>query len=126
MPTFSLRYGDLPDHRNLWKEPAAAILDPKGVFRPADPTRGERNYPSETFRKNDQDSTARLLALQRASQREHPIYLAASGGPVFDSLSGISMHTEIELLVRLGLTLREALAARPATIRPSSAGANSA
>ncbi len=34
MPTLSLKYLLLPDHRNLWKEPAASILDPKDLHQP--------------------------------------------------------------------------------------------
>src|SRR5260370_486588 len=41
MPTLSLRYLQLPNHRNLWKEPAAVILDPKGLHLPSDPETGE-------------------------------------------------------------------------------------
>ncbi|MDR3741151.1 MAG: amidohydrolase family protein, partial [Terracidiphilus sp.] len=41
----------------------------------------------------------------------YPRYLAASGAPVSGSMPGISLHTELELLVRLGLSPREALAA---------------
>jgi imidazolonepropionase-like amidohydrolase len=56
------------------------------------------------------------LALQAWAQNKalaehHPVFLAASGSPVFGSLPGISMHVEMELLVRMGLTAREALAA---------------
>jgi imidazolonepropionase-like amidohydrolase len=40
-----------------------------------------------------------------------PHYLAASGAPVLGTMPGISLHTELELLVRLGLSPREALAA---------------
>ena len=41
----------------------------------------------------------------------YPHYLAASGAPVDSAMPGISLHTELELLVRLGLSSREALAA---------------
>lgn len=41
----------------------------------------------------------------------YPRYLAASGAPVDGAMPGISLHTELELLVRLGLSPREALAA---------------
>src|SRR5258708_16932734 len=34
MPTLSLSYLRLPTHRNLWKEPAASILDPKRLHPP--------------------------------------------------------------------------------------------
>ncbi len=42
---------------------------------------------------------------------EYPHYLAASGAPVDGTMPGISLHTELEMLVRLGLSSREALAA---------------
>ena len=41
----------------------------------------------------------------------YPHYLAASGAAVDGTMPGISLHTELELLVRLGLSSREALAA---------------
>jgi len=44
-------------------------------------------------------------------QGAHPFYLAASGASALGTMPGISLHTELELLVRLGLTPREALAA---------------
>jgi imidazolonepropionase-like amidohydrolase len=40
-----------------------------------------------------------------------PHYLAGSGAPVSGAMPGISLHTELEMLVRLGLSSREALAA---------------
>jgi hypothetical protein len=110
MPTFSLYYPYLPGHRNLWKEPVAAFLDPRGMFHPTDPATGESPLP-EPARKGIELMSAQMWALNEAFQREHPHYLAASGGAVFGSMPGISMHTELELLVRLGLTPREALAA---------------
>jgi imidazolonepropionase-like amidohydrolase len=40
-----------------------------------------------------------------------PHYLAASGADALGTMPGISLHTELEMLVRLGLSPREALAA---------------
>jgi hypothetical protein len=111
MPTFSLYYSSLPGHRNLWKDPVAAILDRKGVFHPTDESTGEPPYRSDEMRKSVETMTARVWALNQAFLKEHPRYLAATGSAVFSSLPGISMHTELELLVRLGLKPREALAA---------------
>ena len=45
MPTFSIFFAQLPSHRNLWKEPAAALLDPARVFEPTDRQTGEMDYP---------------------------------------------------------------------------------
>jgi len=41
----------------------------------------------------------------------YPHYLAASGAAVDGTMPGISLHTELEMLVRIGLSPREALAA---------------
>jgi hypothetical protein len=127
MPTFSIYFAQLPAHRNLWKEPAAALLDPARVFEPADRATGEMNYAllpwtrhlpaagqrylEESQRKRADQSALRLWRINEALFAAFPHYLAASGAPVHGSLPGISMHTELELLVRLGLSPREALAA---------------
>jgi hypothetical protein len=127
MPTFSLFYLQLPDHRNLWKEPAAALLDPAGMFAPPDRKTGELAYAlapwtrrlpaatqrwmEENLRKKADQSAMRLWRINEAIFAAYPHYLAASGAAVFGSMPGISMHTELEMLVRLGLSPREALAA---------------
>jgi Amidohydrolase family len=127
MPMFSLYYLKLPDHRNLWKEPAAALLDPAHMFDPPDRATGELTYPlpawerhlpmaaqrymEEGQRKKDQQSAMRLWRINQTIFAAYPHYLAASGAPVEGSMPGISMHTELEMLVRLGLSPREALAA---------------
>lgn len=127
MPTFSLYYLRLPDHRNLWKEPAAALLDPAHMFDPPDRATGELNYPLSSWtrhlpmmaqryleegqRKKDEQAAMRLWRINETIFSAFPHYLAASGAPVFGAMPGISMHTELELLVRLGLSPREALAA---------------
>jgi len=111
MPTFSLEYLTLPDHRNLWKEPAAAILDPKDLHRPPDPATGEAKFPSDQVRDKYVARASHFWDLNRSLQHTHPLYLAASGASALGTMPGISMHTELELLVRLGLTPREVLAA---------------
>jgi hypothetical protein len=127
MPTFSIHYAQLPGHRNLWKEPAAALLDPARVYEPTDRASGEiayslspwtrrlpaiaQRYMEESLRKKAEQSVLRLWRINGALFSAYPHYLAASGAPVQGSLPGISMHTELELLVRLGLSPREALAA---------------
>ncbi len=127
MPTFSLSYLQLPAHRNLWKEPAARLLDPAHMYQPSDPTTGETIYPLPTWarrmpaivqryllenqeKKADQ-SALRLWHINQTIFSANPHYLAASGASAFGTMAGISMHTELEMLVRLGLSAREALAA---------------
>ncbi len=127
MPTFSIYYLRLPGHRNLWKEPAASLLDPAHMFQPADRATGELVYPlsswvrhlppmsqhwmEENLRKKADQSAWRLWRIDQTIFAAYPHYLAASGAPVMGSMPGISMHTELEMLVRLGLSPREALAA---------------
>jgi hypothetical protein len=127
MPTFSINFAQLPEHRNLWREPAARLLDPARVFEPTNRATGEIDYPLsywahhlpgsaqrwmvESQRKKAEQSALRLWHINERLFSAYPHYLAASGSPVHASLPGISMHTELELLVRLGLSPREALAA---------------
>jgi hypothetical protein len=127
MPTFSIYFQNLPEHRNLWREPAAALLDPAHMFNPPDRTTGEmvyalapwtRHLPAygqhwmeENLRKKADQSAMRLWQINETIFTASPHYLAASGAPVLGAMPGLSMHTELEMLTRLGLSPREALAA---------------
>jgi hypothetical protein len=127
MPTFSLFYTELPAHRNLWKEPVAKLFDPASMDQPSNPETGEFDYPlpqwerrlpgssqrwlEESLRKKAEQRAMRLWRINQALFAAFPHYLAASGAGSRGSMPGISLHTELELLVRLGLSPREALAA---------------
>jgi hypothetical protein len=111
MPTFSLEYLVLPDHRNLWKEPAAAILDAKGLHQPPDRDSGEMKFASAAAHDRAFMMLNHFWAINLTLEKAHATYLAASGASARGTMPGISMHTELEMLVRLGLTPREALAA---------------
>lgn len=127
MPTFSLDYVELPGHRNLWQEPAAALLDPSSMVHPSDPATGDMLYPLPAWTRHlpaagqrwmeaDQQKKAdqaalRLWRINQTIFSAFPHYLAASGADPDGAMPGISLHTELELLVRLGLSPREALAA---------------
>jgi hypothetical protein len=110
MPTFSLYYLVLPDHRNLWKEPAAALLDPHGLFRPSDPVSGELTI-SPALRPTNERNALHLWQLNESLMAQGPTYLAGSGASAFGALPGMALHVELELLVRRGLSPRQALAA---------------
>lgn len=127
MPTFSTYFLRLPGHRNLWREPAAALLDPAGLFNPPDRATGELTYPisgwahrlpgsaqrwmQEGQRKKDDQQALRLWQVNQVLFNAGPHYLAGSGAPVDGAMPGIGEHVELEMLVRLGLSPREALAA---------------
>jgi hypothetical protein len=110
IPTLAIYYLDLPDHKNPWESPVAAILDPKDIHLPADPATGQRppepDIPAE-FAPN-------LLRIERRYVRAGARYLSGSGSDAFGTLPGESLHTELDLLVRIGLTPRQALAAATA------------
>jgi hypothetical protein len=127
MPIFSAYYLQLPGHRNLWQEPAAKLLDPAHLSTPPNFQTGELDYPlpqwshrlpatsqrwmEDNLRKKADLSAMRLWHINQTIFYADPHYLAASGAPVDGTMPGISMHTELELLVRLGLSPRQALAA---------------
>ena len=127
MPTFSQYYLQLPSHRNLWKEPAAELLDPARMSHPSDPATGELTYPlpnwsrrlpamaqhwiEQNLQKRANQEALRLWRINQTIYSANPHYLAASGASMMGTMAGISLHTELEMLVRLGLSPREALAA---------------
>jgi hypothetical protein len=127
MPIFSLDYLQLPAHRNLWNEPVAFLLDPARLYQPSDRSTGETVYPlpawahrlplsaqrwmQDGMRKKADQSAMRLWRINQTLFTSYPHYLAASGAPAMGAMPGISLHIELELLVRLGLSPREALAA---------------
>ena len=111
MPTLSLGYLLSPGHRNLWKESAASILDSHDLHQPPDAATGEMKFASEQEHERRIANEAHFWSINRTLQATHPLYLAASGTSALGTMPGISMHTELELLVRLGLTPRESLAA---------------
>jgi hypothetical protein len=127
LPTLSLYYVELPGHRNLWQEPAAALLSPNRMYQPTNPATGEVTYPLPTWarhlpatgqrwyetdlQKKADQAAMRLWRINGTMFAAFPHYLAGSGADALGTMPGISLHTELELLVRLGLSSREALAA---------------
>jgi hypothetical protein len=127
MPTFSLFYLHLTGHRNLWTEPAALLLDPSQMYQPSDRATGEVIYPlppwtrripaaaqrwmEDSQRKKADQAALRMWHTNQTIFSAFPHYLAASGASAKGTMAGISLHTELELLVRIGLSPREALAA---------------
>lgn len=116
IPTLSLGYLDRPGHANPWDDPVAAIIDPRDIHWPADQTTGEHSYPedkAEAYRTIAQAE----LALDRGYFAAGCQYLAGSGADVWGTMPGISLHHELEGLVEVGHTPRQALAA--ATTNPA-------
>lgn len=111
MPTFSLFYAALPEHRNLWKSPVAALFDPTRMEGTTDAATGELKFSKPGARAAVERMALHTFELDRALIARGVTVLAASGSTWQGTLPGLSMHTELELLVRAGLTPRAALAA---------------
>ena len=114
IPTMAMEYLDLPGHSNPWLEPAARILDPAGIHLAADRATGERpkeHGPDAVADAFPPGLAATLLSLERRYATAGARYLTGSGTSAFGTMPGISLHHELELLVRVGLTPRQAIAA---------------
>jgi Amidohydrolase family len=112
IPTLSLNYLDLPGHRNPWTEPVAALLNPADIHLAADSKTGERPVPANAMSEGfpaGANEHLQVLEAQYCQAGAH--YLTGSGTDAFGTMPGISLHTELELLVKACLTPRQALAA---------------
>jgi hypothetical protein len=117
LPTLSWQYLELPDHENPWKEPIAAILDPKDIHLPADPLTGRPTRPAEGPVDASPPGLAEAtLRIEEQYRKAGAHYLAGSGSDAFGTMPGISLHTELKLLTRIGLTPRQALAAATSNV----------
>jgi len=112
IPTLSMLYLELPDHENPWKEPIAAILDPQDLHLPADPLTGQRKQPvTGPVNAFPPGFGVATLRIEEQYRKAGAHYLAGSGSDALGTMPGISLHTELKLLTRIGLTPRQALAA---------------
>jgi len=110
MPTLSLLYLDLPDHRNPWDYPIATILSEEDINNPANKKTGKHDY--ETFvQENYSNLALREFEIEKFYAAKGAKYLAGSATDVWGTMPGISLHTELHLLSEIGLTNREVLAA---------------
>ena len=74
------------------------------------PATGQR-WMEEDLQKKAALTALRFWRINQTIFADMPHYLAASGADAMGTMPGISLHTELELLVRMGLSPREALAA---------------
>jgi hypothetical protein len=111
MPTLSMLYTSLPDHKNIWKEPGAFLTDYKDVSEPMDTLTGKStSFMSAKF-------ALRQIDFEKEFIKAGVYYITGSGADAFGALPGISEHIEIAMLHRYGLSNRQAIAA--ATNNPS-------
>ena len=108
-PTFALLYLDMPFSKNPWKEKVASIIDIKDVNRPADKITGKHNYPPEELAAY-QKLGFQELKIEKTYYNNGAKYLSGSATDVWGSMPGISLHHELEVLSRIGLSNRKVLA----------------
>jgi hypothetical protein len=109
-PTFALLYLDMPFSKNPWQEKVASIIDINDVNRPADKITGKHNYPPEELAAYQKLGTQELM-IEKAYFNNGAKYLSGSATDVWGSMPGISLHQELEVLSRIGLSNRQILAA---------------
>ena len=110
MPTFGLLYLDLPFSKNPWNEKIASIIDINDVNRPADKVTGKHNYPPEELEAYQKLGFNELM-IEHTYYKNGAHYISGSGTDVWGTMPGISLHQELEVLHKTGLTNREVLAA---------------
>ena len=112
IPTSSLSYLDLPDHKNPWKEDVARLLKIEDINRPADPETGNHSIDSVEQAAYTNLIMNELKSIEPTYHYHGAKYLAGSGTDVWGTMPGISLHTELWILHnKIGLSKREALAA---------------
>ncbi len=108
-PTFALLYLDMPFSKNPWKEKVASIININDVNRPADKITGKHNYPPEELAAYQKLGKQELM-IEKTYFKNGAKYLSGSATDVWGSMPGISLHQELEVLSRIGLTNRQVLA----------------
>ncbi len=109
MPTFALLYLDMPFSKNPWKEKVATIIDINDVNRPADKITGKHTYPPEELAAYQKLGLQELM-IEKTYFENGAKYLSGSATDVWGSMPGISLHQELEVLSRIGLSNRQVIA----------------
>ncbi len=110
IPTLSLLYLDFPEHNNPWDEPVADLIDAELVNNPANKQTGNHDYDEEV-QNNYTRMALKEIELEQKYYQHGAKYLTGSGCDVWGTMPGISLHTELELLQRIGLSNRQLIAA---------------
>ncbi|UCB51741.1 MAG: amidohydrolase family protein [Candidatus Zixiibacteriota bacterium] len=110
MPTMSVISMDHPLLENPWNERVASILDPADIHNPVNKSTGKHDYKPEAFEKIAR-AIDNFLKIENQYYKAGARYLAGSGNDINGTMPGISLHQELLLLTKIGLSEREALAA---------------
>ncbi|MEX0288560.1 MAG: amidohydrolase family protein, partial [Flavobacteriaceae bacterium] len=115
IPTYSLWYPSFPFAKNPWENPAANAISPDSIHLPVDKKTGKWSALKNTEQWDtlvwSKMLVKNLLQIEKKYVQKGAKYLTGSGTDAFGSMPGISLHSELEMLHRAGLTNRQALAA---------------
>ncbi len=110
IPTFSLLYLNMPFSKNPWKEKVSSIIDEKDINRPANKITGKHTYSKKEQQAYNKTAETQLM-IEKTYHKYGAKYLSGSATDVWGTMPGISLHQELEVLLRIGLSNREVLAA---------------
>ncbi|MEN8122538.1 MAG: amidohydrolase family protein [Bacteroidota bacterium] len=110
MPTLSLLYLDFPEHKNPWDEAVAKFINTDDINNPANKETGNHDY-TEEVQKNYTKMALKEIELEQKYYQHGAKYIAGSACDVWGTMPGISLHTELELLKKIGLSNRQLIAA---------------
>jgi imidazolonepropionase-like amidohydrolase len=115
LPTFSFVYPVFPDSENPWDSPVAEKINPSSVHMPLLQETGKwskkagiHDWDTSFF---DKRAVLNRLKMDSMYAAEGAKYLIGTGADAFGTLPGVSVHCEMEMLQRVGLTNRQILAA---------------
>ncbi len=103
MPTLSLLYLDYPESTNPWDEKIALILNSSDINNPADKTTGKHTY-TKKLQNNYTALAKKVLKTESKYYEAGAKYLAGSATDVWGTMPGISLHTELGLLRKIGMS----------------------
>ena len=109
IPTLSLFGYALSDSENPWSESISAIIDSADIHNPVSRETGKHRMPPE--RKELVKMMAeKNLDISRELYKHGAKFLAGSGTDINGTIPGVSLHREIQLLTKVGLNNRQAIA----------------
>jgi len=109
IPTLALPGVDAPFFDNVWNEPVAKILNPEDIQNPVNQETG-KHYDNPKQLEVVSKFINNVLKIEAEFYEAGAQYLAGSGNDINGTMPGISLHQELELLKRVGLSNREVIA----------------
>jgi hypothetical protein len=109
IPTASMIvYPEMEYATNPWREPIASIINEADIeHEPFDKQTGKHKTPAPHRAK----AAPVMLIIDHTFAKNGARFLTGSGTDAFGTMPGISLHTELLMLSRMGLTNRQVLAA---------------